>query len=152
MLSPAFSPPSPFHSLETSVNGKRSKREGEGERERERENWRNRRRYGRNQMKRTRNGGYNGAVSCADTMRETGLFANVDENPRTKGLLCFCDWRGEWSSASGFIVDRSSPPGIGPVVDGTRVRLVIGDLWRPRWRWMLFGHAWFLCVCVCVGV
>lgn len=43
------------------------------------------------------------------------------------------------------IVDRSSPAGIGPVVDGTGVRLVIGDLWRPRWRWMLFGHI------VCAG-
>lgn len=34
MLSPAFSPPSPFHSLETSVNGKRSKRERERKGER----------------------------------------------------------------------------------------------------------------------
>lgn len=151
MLSPAFSPPPSFSLLLLLLRSKPRLTESRAneQREKERENWRSR--YRRNQMKRTRNG-YNGAVSCADTTRETGLFANVDENPRTTWKDYSVSVIGGGAlrcGAAGLIVDRSSPPGIGPVVDGTSVWLVIGDLWRPRWRWMLFGHA-CSCVCVCV--
>lgn len=154
MLSPAFSPPPSFSLLLLLLRSKPRLTESRAneQREKERENWRSR--YRRNQMKRTRNG-YNGAVSCADTTRETGLFANVDENPRTTWKDYSVSVIGGGAlrcGAAGLIVDRSSPPGIGPVVDGTSVWLVIGDLWRPRWRWMLFGHACscvYVCVCVC---
>ena len=57
-------------SLETPVNGKQSKQR-QSERERKGETGK----ISSNQMKRTRNG-YNGVVSCADTARETGLFAS----------------------------------------------------------------------------
>lgn len=72
-------------------------------------------------MKRARNG-YNGAVSCAaTTTRETGLFAKRMKIHEGEADYSVSGIGGDDGPRCGSpIVDRSSSPGIGPVVDGTR--------------------------------